>query len=85
MAHRCPDCGLACSCTPGDVTVYHCTHHVECDYNADLDGFDDDSDRCPECGAYFEEFHNWDCSRSDDDYNDEDEELEDDDTEEWEC
>lgn len=29
---------------------------------------DDDDERCPECGAYFEEYHDWDCSHSDDDF-----------------
>ena len=25
-----------------------------------------ESERCPECGAYFEEYHDWDCSYGDD-------------------
>lgn len=24
--HRCPDCTLACECTPGDAVTYHCIH-----------------------------------------------------------
>lgn len=50
MPHQCPDCGVACDCTPGDAHVYHCTHEhsydeapvVEVDDDADLE--DDDAD-----------------------------------------
>ena len=86
MAHRCPDCSLTCACTPGEAHIYHCTHYLDCNAVDPQDDFkDEDSERCPECGAYFEEFHEWDCSRSDDDYDDEDEDLDDADLEEWEC
>jgi hypothetical protein len=38
--------------------------------DADLD---DEHERCPECGAHFEEDHAWDCSRFGDDADEEEE------------
>ena len=85
MPHKCQDCGLACSCTPGDAVIYSCTHYLEC-AAADLeDDFDlSDTDYCPECGVCLEsEYHDWDCSYSSEDEYDDDEDLDED--EEWDC
>lgn len=83
MAHGCFRCQKTCDCLAGDQDVTACQHCDDpedlCD--DDLDGPDELSDeRCSECGAWPEEYHEMDCSFSDDDddiEDDEDEDVED--------
>lgn len=84
--HGCFRCQKRCDCAAGDEDVTACLHCDDPD-EAESHEFDEpedpDNERCPECGAWPEEYHEMDCSRGYDDENDECEDDPDEDVEDF--